>query len=162
MAHTRVQVVRVRRQFLGRKTSDYRKRGLVGRLKARPSRVRGVRKKVRPVRERAAGALGAEEGLQEGGVTGRCLLGVLKEAGGAVLGSRGRPCTHNAGKVGVFRVRHGGGEAGLGDWSLGGAGAGVRVGERLGPGPGIRRRQRERRRRWRSRKSRDSSSTGEG
>lgn len=33
---------------------------------------------------------------------------------GAVLGSRGRRCTHNAGKVGVFRVRHGGGETGLG------------------------------------------------
>lgn len=81
------------------------------------------------------------------------------EVGGAVLGSRGRPCTHNAGKVGVFRVRHGGGETGLGDRCLGGAGAGVRIGERLGSGPGLRRRQRERQM---SRKSRDSSSTAEG
>lgn len=48
----------------------------------------------------------------------------------------------------------------MGDRGLGGAGAGVRVGERLGPGPGLRRRQRERRRRWRSRKSRDRNRTG--
>lgn len=53
---------------------------------------------------------------------------------GRGLGSRARPCTHNAGEVGVFRVRHGGGEAGLGDRGLGGAGAGDRVGEEAGSG----------------------------
>lgn len=42
-------------------------------------------------------------------------LGVCLEVGGAVLGSRGRLCTHNAGKIGVFGVRHGGigGDRGL-------------------------------------------------
>lgn len=88
-------------------------------------------------------------------------MGVLKRLGARSWGAGGRPCTHNAGKVGVFRVRHGGGEAGLGDRGLNEAGAGVRVGERLGPGPGLKRQQRERRR-WRGKKSRDRSSTGEG
>lgn len=116
---------------------------------------------LRVVGRKAAAAPG---GAGAAGGRGRALLSVggPEEVWGAVLGSRGRPCTHNAGEVGVFRVRHGGGEAGLGDRGLGGAGAGVREGERLGPGPGLRRRQRERRRRRRSRKSRDRSNTEEG
>lgn len=54
---------------------------------------------------------------------------------GRGLGSRARPCTHNAGEIGVFRVRHGGGEAGLGEPGPRRSRAGDRVGERLGPGP---------------------------
>lgn len=55
-------------------------RGLVGPPMARPNRVGGVRRALRTVGERAAGALGAEEGLQAGRVTGWCLLGVLRRS----------------------------------------------------------------------------------
>lgn len=112
--NTRTQVVRAPRRFLGRETGDCRKRGLVGR--AQPGPVASKESGRCCARPRASGGTpGVEEGLQAGGVTGWCLLGVLR--------SRGRPCTHNAGKVSVFRVRHGGGEASLGDQDLGGAGA---------------------------------------
>lgn len=65
---------------------------------------------------RAAVTLGAEKGRPAGGVAGWLLLGVGGSSGGRGrgLGSRAGPCTHNAGEVGVLRVRHGGGEAGLG------------------------------------------------
>lgn len=73
MANTRPQMVRARRQFLGRETGDCRKRGLVGRPKARPSRVRGVRKMLRPVRERAPEPRGRRRGCRrEGSRVGVC------------------------------------------------------------------------------------------
>lgn len=87
---------------------------------------------------RTAGTLGAKGCQREGSRAGFCWGS--SGGRGRGLGSRARPCTHNAGEIGVFRVRHGGGEAGLGDRGLGGAGAGDRVGVRLGPGPRLRRR----------------------
>lgn len=78
-------------RFLGRETGDYWKEGLVRRPTARPSQVRGVRKVLQPVGERAAGALGAEEGLQAGGVAGWFLLGVLGRSGARSWGARAGP-----------------------------------------------------------------------
>lgn len=122
------------RTFLGQKTGDNQKGGQELRPMARPSRVRSP--------EGAAAGRKASGTSPWGGGwparrKGRGLICVRGSSGGRGrgLGDPGRPCTHNAGKVGVFRVRHGGGEAELGDQSLGGAGAGNPVRERLGPGP---------------------------
>ena len=147
--NTRAQAISAQRRCLGGETGDCRKRGLVSHSAAGPSRVRRLRRVLRPVGEPGAGALGRRRGCRREGSRVSVCWGSLVGRG-CGPGSRGWPCTHNAGKIGVLRVRHGGGEAGLGDRGLGGAGAGVRVGERLGPGPGLRRRQRERRRRWRA------------
>lgn len=80
--HSTTNGLRPRRQFLGRETGDCRKRGLLGRPKARVWE---------PVREPRARALGAEEGLQAAGVTGWCLLGVLRRLGARSWGAGAGP-----------------------------------------------------------------------
>lgn len=80
--NTRAQAVSTRSRFLGRATGDCRKGGLVSRPAARPSRVRRVRGVLRPVGERAAGALGRKMGCRrEGSRAGFCW---------GSLGGRGR------------------------------------------------------------------------
>lgn len=136
--NTRAQVVSARRRFLGGETGYCQKGARRG--VQRPGPVgSAVQKVLQPSKGERREPLGRRRGCQREGSRVGFSWGSLGDRGRG-LGSRARPCTHNAGEVGVFRVRHGGGEAGLGDRGLGGAGAGDRVGARLGPGPRLRRR----------------------
>lgn len=130
-ANTRAQVVSARRRFLGGKPG-YCQKGDPTRSNGPGPVGSGVQKVLRPSKGERREPLGRRGCQREGSRAGFCWGS--SGGRGRGLGSRARPCTHNAGEIGVFRVRHGGGEAGLGDRGLGGAGAGDRVGERLGSG----------------------------
>lgn len=64
---TRAQVISAQRRCLGGETGDCRKRGLLSRSAAGPSRVRRVRRVLRPVGEPGAGALGQRRGCRQDG-----------------------------------------------------------------------------------------------